>query len=78
MYRDTQKYLNALWPIEGNFLKSILIWLLRIIFNEIYMRYSDAQLNSLLRKWVYIAESAPAQRHTEVFPYITAYVREIL
>ena len=36
-----------------------------IKFNEIYTRYSDAQRNRLFRKWVYIAEIARAQAHTE-------------
>ena len=43
MYRDTQKYLNTLQPMEGNSLKSVLAWLLSIKFDEIHVRYSDAQ-----------------------------------
>ena len=34
-------------PIEGNSLKSILTWLLLVKFNEIYIRYSEAQKRSL-------------------------------
>ena len=32
------------------------MWLLCINFNEIYLHFFNAQLNSLFRKWVYIAE----------------------
>ena len=34
--------LNTLQLMEGNFLKSVLTWLLCIKINEIYARYSDA------------------------------------
>ena len=54
MYRDAQNYLKILGPIEGNSLKSILTWLPHIKWN--LYKYSDAQWNSLFRKWVFIGE----------------------
>ena len=40
-----------------NSLKLVLAWFTCIVFNEIYARYLNAQLNSLSRKWEYIAEN---------------------
>ena len=65
-----QKYPNILSPIVRNSLKSILILLFCIKFNEIYVRSPDAQKNSLLRKWMHIAKAARAQEHTEYYEYI--------
>ena len=42
-YRDTQNYFNTLRPMEGNSLKSVLLWLFCITYDEIYMRFLDAQ-----------------------------------
>ena len=39
-----KKYLNTLRPMEGNSLKSVLTRLLRMKFNEIYIRFSDVQI----------------------------------
>ena len=36
VYRSTQKNLNTLRPMEENFLKPVLTWLLDIKFNEIH------------------------------------------
>ena len=36
VYRSTQKNHNALRPMEENFLKPVLTWLLDIKFNEIH------------------------------------------
>ena len=66
MCRDIQKYLNILYPIEGNSLKSILTLLLCIKF-EIYIRYSGAQWNCLFRKWVDDSSTARVQGHTKEY-----------
>ena len=50
VHRETQKYLNTVPPMEGNSLKSVLTWTLRIKLNEIYIRYSDALYNILFKK----------------------------
>ena len=55
------------------FLKSVLTRLSYIKFNKIYVRYSDAQQNNLLRKWVYIAENMRVLRCTKVPQYIMVY-----
>ena len=64
VYRNIQKYLSTLRPMEGNSLKSVLRWLLRIKFNEIYVRNSDAQSNNLSGKCMYVAETERVQGHT--------------
>ena len=65
MCKDIQQYLSILWPMVGNTLKSVSTWLWCMKFNEIYVHYSDAEWNSLFRKWVYIAETARVQRKTK-------------
>ena len=65
MYKDAQKYLNTLRPMEGNSLKSVLTWLMWIKFHEIYIQYSDAKWNSMLRLQVIITETVRVQVHTK-------------
>ena len=43
MQSDAQKYFNTLGPMEENSLKEILTRLLYVKFNNIYIRYLDAQ-----------------------------------
>ena len=49
----------------GNFLKSILTWLMWIKFHEISIQYSDAKWSSMLRLQVIITETVRVQVHTK-------------
>ena len=64
-YKDSEKHLNTLRLIEGTSVKSKLTWLLYIKLNKIYVLYSDAQYNRLLRKWIYNTKTLKIQGNTK-------------
>ena len=51
MYRDTQKFSDALRPIKGIFLKRILTCLYCYKWNKINIWHSDTQKHFANKKW---------------------------
>ena len=67
-YAKVSQYVTAYRMMS---LKSTLTRLLHRKFNQIYMHYSDAQQNSLLRKWIHITGIEMKQGHAKKQKYIT-------